>query len=51
MRRRCRLARAYTCERIGTCYPSWCAVVEAIEAEGVVVVSPVAHRVEDMGGA
>jgi hypothetical protein len=35
----------------GTCYPSWCAMVDAIEAEGVVVVTPVAHRLEDVGGA
>ena len=35
----------------GTCYRWWCATVEAVETDQVVVVTPVGHRVEDIRGA
>jgi protein associated with RNAse G/E len=35
----------------GTCYRWWYATVEAVETDKVVVVTPVGHRVEDIGGA
>ena len=41
--------RAYKSD--GTCYRSWYARVEAVEADRVVVVTPVGHWVEDIGGA
>jgi protein associated with RNAse G/E len=40
--------RAYKAD--GTCYRWWYATVEAVEADKVVVITPVGHRVEDIGG-
>jgi protein associated with RNAse G/E len=41
--------RAYKSD--GTCYRWWYATVEAVETDKVVVITPVGHRVEDVGGA
>jgi protein associated with RNAse G/E len=34
----------------GTCYRWWFATVEAVETDKVVLITPVGHRVEDIGG-
>jgi len=34
----------------GTCYRWWYATVEAVEADQVVLITPVGHRVEGIGG-
>lgn len=34
----------------GTCYRHWCATVETVEPDMLVVVTPVGHRVEDIDG-
>jgi protein associated with RNAse G/E len=40
--------RAYKSD--GTCYRWWYATVEAIGAHEIILVTPVGHRVEDVGG-
>jgi protein associated with RNAse G/E len=44
-------AKVEACKSDGICYRWWCATVEVVEGDRVVLFAPVGHRVEDIAGA